>query len=175
MPLNARQELFVQEYLKDLNATQAAIRAGYSERTARQTGAWLMAHPVISTRVREAKEQRIERVKIEQDDVLRELNILLKSSVDHFTVSEGGRIVETANAPENAIRAVSSVKHKVRRWKGKSGETEEEETEFRLWPKDKAVEMSMRHLGLMVDRLKIEDADEILAKVLGRSKEELPE
>lgn len=46
--LNAKQQRFVDEYLVDLNATQAAMRAGYSERTANEQGARLLAHVSVS-------------------------------------------------------------------------------------------------------------------------------
>ena len=49
MALTAKQQRFVDEYLKDLNATQAAIRAGYSKSTARQMGAENLSKPVIGS------------------------------------------------------------------------------------------------------------------------------
>ena len=52
--LTAKQSLFVQEYLIDLNATQAAIRAGYAERSAQQIGAENMLKPVVATVIQEA-------------------------------------------------------------------------------------------------------------------------
>ncbi len=57
MPLNPKQRAFVREYLKDHNATQAAIRAGYSERTARQQASDLLAKPDISEAVRVGDER----------------------------------------------------------------------------------------------------------------------
>lgn len=55
--MNARQKLFVEEYLKDLNATQAAIRAGYSERTAYSQGQRLLKKVEIQNAVKELREQ----------------------------------------------------------------------------------------------------------------------
>ncbi|MNE91226.1 Terminase small subunit [compost metagenome] len=57
MALTAKQELFVQEYLKDLNATQAAIRAGYSPNTASETGYENLRKPQIAAEIekRQAK------------------------------------------------------------------------------------------------------------------------
>lgn len=60
--LNTQQRLFVQEYLKDRNATHAAIRAGYSEKTARQIGSRLLSHVDIATAVSTAEEQHIAQV-----------------------------------------------------------------------------------------------------------------
>ncbi len=53
--LTDKQELFAREYLKDLNATQAAIRAGYSEKTARATGSENLSKPDIADRIAELK------------------------------------------------------------------------------------------------------------------------
>ena len=69
--LTDKQEMFCQEYLIDLNATQAAIRAGYSENAARQQGAENMAKPVIQDRVSELMKERTEKTKIDAEWVLK--------------------------------------------------------------------------------------------------------
>ena len=68
--LTPKQTAFVQEYLLDLNATQAAIRAGYSTRTAYSQGQRLLKNVEIQAAVTAAQEARSERVKLDQDDVL---------------------------------------------------------------------------------------------------------
>lgn len=70
--LNDKQELFAREYIIDLNATQAAIRAGYSENAARTQGARLMANDNILTRITELNSERMQRVQIDADYVLRQ-------------------------------------------------------------------------------------------------------
>lgn len=72
MALTEKQKRFVEEYLVDLNATQAAIRAGYSERTARSIGAENLTKPDIQDAVQDAKKRREERTEITQDRVLQE-------------------------------------------------------------------------------------------------------
>lgn len=71
--LTDKQARFVEEYLVDLNATQAAIRAGYSERTAQQMGAENLSKPVVAEAVQQAQKARSERTEITQDRVLNEL------------------------------------------------------------------------------------------------------
>jgi phage terminase small subunit len=71
--LTPKQERFVEEYLIDLNATQAAIRAGYSQRTARSIGEENLRKPEISEAIQAAKAERSERTHITQDRVLQEL------------------------------------------------------------------------------------------------------
>lgn len=70
--LTPKQERFVSEYLVDLNATQAAIRAGYSERTANEQGARLLAKASVAAAIAEAQAARSERTKIDADYVLRQ-------------------------------------------------------------------------------------------------------
>lgn len=71
--LNARQQRFVQEYLIDLNATQAAIRAGYSKKTARQAGAENLSKPVIAGAISDAQKKVGEQAGITAERVLTEI------------------------------------------------------------------------------------------------------
>ena len=71
--LTAKQAQFVKEYLVDLNAAQAAHRAGYSPKTAKQTGSENLAKPAIAKAIAEALEARSKRVEFTADDVLRKL------------------------------------------------------------------------------------------------------
>lgn len=70
--LTDKQELFAREFIKDLNATQAAIRAGYSEKTARAIGCENLTKPDIQQRIAELNQERLERVQIDADYVLRQ-------------------------------------------------------------------------------------------------------
>ncbi len=75
--LTAKQERFCEEYLIDLNATQAAIRAGYSGKTAQQIGAENLSKPVISDFIAEAKLERSQSLRIDAAYVLEMSNVLL--------------------------------------------------------------------------------------------------
>ncbi len=70
MALTAKQAAFVAEYLIDLNATQAAIRAGYSVNTARAISSEILAKPDIQAEIAAAMKARAERTEITQDKVL---------------------------------------------------------------------------------------------------------
>lgn len=72
MKLTPRQQRFVDEYLIDLNATQAAIRAGYSRKTAPQIALQLLHKTSVANAVAEAQAKRAERTQIDQDWVLRQ-------------------------------------------------------------------------------------------------------
>jgi phage terminase small subunit len=71
--MNRKQQLFVREYLVDLNATAAAIRAGYSKKTARQHAARLLTNVYISAEIQKATAMRMQRLDITADQVLQEL------------------------------------------------------------------------------------------------------
>lgn len=70
MKLAPKQQRFVEEYLVDLNATQAAIRAGYSMKTANQQGARLLVNVGIQQAIQQAQKERTERIQVTQDSVL---------------------------------------------------------------------------------------------------------
>lgn len=86
MALRPKQAAFVAEYLIDLNATQAAIRAGYSAATAGSIGGELLQKPEIQDAIREAMQKRAERTEITQDKVLSDIELIkqdaMKSKVD---------------------------------------------------------------------------------------------
>ncbi len=73
MSLTAKQKMFVQEYLVDLNATQAAIRAGYSQKNADKIGSELLGKTRVSAAIQEAMRKRSKRVEINQDYVIEKL------------------------------------------------------------------------------------------------------
>ena len=72
--LTPKQRRFVDEFLLDLNATQAAVRAGYSVQTANEQGARLLANASVAAAVQLAQLARSERLRLTQDDVLRGLH-----------------------------------------------------------------------------------------------------
>ncbi|HGA5240288.1 TPA: terminase small subunit [Salmonella enterica subsp. houtenae serovar Rough:z4,z23:-] len=71
--LTDKQELFAREYLKDLNATQAAIRAGYSEKTAQVQSSRLLSYAMVQTRIAELKVDRNDEVGVDASYVLKRL------------------------------------------------------------------------------------------------------
>ena len=71
--LTPKQQRFVDEYLIDLNATQAAIRAGYSPKTSEQQGFQLLKKTSVSEAIEQAQQERQKRTLVTQDDVIRGL------------------------------------------------------------------------------------------------------
>ena len=112
MSLTDKQQRFVEEYLVDLNATQAAIRAGYSEETARAIGCENLTKPDIADAITEAMAARSKRVQVTADEVLRELVDVAMSDVNdliehrigccRFCWGRGFRYQRTRNELERA-------------------------------------------------------------------------
>jgi phage terminase small subunit len=71
--MNAKRQRFVEEYLKDMNGTQAAIRAGYSPRTAGEQAFELLKKPEVQEALQVAREEQSRRIKIDADWVIRKL------------------------------------------------------------------------------------------------------
>src|SRR6185436_10349697 len=143
--LSPRQLRFVAEYIQDTNATQAAIPAGYSQRTATTQGPRLLENVMIQDAIRRAQEARIVRTEITQDRVLQELALLAFSDVQHYYVGKKGSFRVKKAAPRGASRAVSSVKH---RTIVDTQGNKTYEVEFRLWPKPGPLELAGKHVGL---------------------------
>jgi len=101
--MTPKKEVFVREYLVDLNATQAAIRAGYSAKTAKQQGARLLTDVDVAAAVSAAQEARSERVEITQDWVLSRLASVAERCMQAEPVYDrkGDRVmVETPDGEE---------------------------------------------------------------------------
>lgn len=122
MSLTDKQQRFVEEYLVDLNATQAAVRAGYSAETAAQSGYENLRKPEIADGIAEAMAERSRRVQITADEVLRELvdvalgdvNELVEHRVGccRFCWGVGFRYQRTRNELERAEAAHAAANEK---------------------------------------------------------------
>ena len=90
--LSAKQEQFCREYLVDLNATQAAIRAGYSAKTAAVIGNENLIKPYIAERIAALKQERADKVSVAAADVLKgviEVTVLAREEGDLKTALKG--------------------------------------------------------------------------------------
>jgi phage terminase small subunit len=148
--LTPKQRQFVREYLVDLNATQAAIRAGYKAEWANKYASQLLGKTRLRRAVREAMEVRAARTEATADRVVRELALVAFSDIaDYQHDEETGRLSLRPSAPFGAKRALSSVKRK-HRSRTKDDVTEHEyELEIRLWDKVAALKTLCQHLGIL--------------------------
>ena len=147
MTLNRRQRIFAQEYLVDLNAKQAAIRAGYSPKTAKSVGYRLLTYVDVMAEVTRRLEDRAKRNDVDADRVIEEL----------------------ARLAFGDLRSIVQVTH---RWKGRGeavrgmdpGRGRDRQAEVaqtrqgirvKMHPKLQALEALAKHLGMYVTRLNV--------------------
>lgn len=161
--MTPKQQQFVKEYLVDLNATQAAIRAGYSARTATWIGPQLLGKSHVQAAVQAAIAERGRRVGVTADQVVKELVRIAFVDTSRLVKFEGGRMVltETANLTEDERRAVSEMSESV---------TENSRTrKFKMHDKLKALELLGRHLGMWKEKLEV-SGEVTLGALLAQSK-----
>lgn len=171
--MTAKQQRFCDEYLIDLNATQAAIRAGYAEKRAAEQAYQLLRKTTVQAYIQKRKADRVQRTEITQDMVLCELaNIAFSNAADYAAVvekdieltQENGTVTKlydqdgnpvryktvepvlTSELTEEQKRALAVIK------KGRDG------FEVKPYDKLKALELLGKHLGMWTDKLEV-DAD----------------
>lgn len=147
--MTKKQERFIEEYLIDLNATQAAIRAGYSPNNADKIGSELLGKTRVSDAIKTAMAERSKRTGINQDRILMELAKIALVNPENVVNFDEATIREDA-LPED-LAAVASVK--VKRFPTKDGEGIEREIKF--YDKTKALDLAGRHLGMFKDKLEL--------------------
>ena len=149
MALTEKQKRFVEEYLIDLNATQAAIRTGYKPDNADKIGSELLGKTRVSNEIKMAMAERSRRTGINQDRILIELAKIALVNPENVVNFDEATIRE--NALSDDLAAVASVK--VKRFPTKDGEGIEREIKF--YDKTKALELAGRHLGMFKDKLEV--------------------
>ena len=155
--LTAKQQRFVAEYLVDLNATQAAVRAGYSQRTAAEMGYENLRKPQIADAIQQAMEARAEKLEITADRVLQELaRMAFANMADYINVLDDGSAVvdlsELTPAQSAAIQEITSDVYV----EGRGDDAERvKKIKFKLHSRCRPLELLGKHLGMFDDRLQI--------------------
>ena len=152
--LTAKQARFVEEYLIDLNATQAALRAGYSARTAKDIGCENLAKPNIAAAITKAQSKRSERTEITQDMVLQEFaKIGFANMLDYMTPHNGEMHIDMSKLTRDQAAAISE--YQTETVSGREGVPDIERTKFKLLDKRQALVDIGRHLGMFKDKVEV--------------------
>lgn len=146
--LTAKQKKFVEEYLIDLNATQAAIRAGYSTESAKEIGCENLTKPNVKAEIDKAIAERSRRTGINQDRVLRELAKIAFVNPNDVINFRDATVKMTS---EENLAAIASIK--VKEIPGEYGNATEREV--KLYDKLRALDLLGRHLGMFKDKIEI--------------------
>jgi len=148
--LTEKQKRFVEEYLIDLNATQAAIRAGYSPKTADRIGPELLGKTCVLETIQKAIAERSRRTGINQDRIIRELaKIAFVNAADVINFDEATIRDYVDSDDTAAIQAV-----KVKRIPTQDGDIIE--CEIKIADKLKALELLGKHLGMFKDNINLQ-------------------
>lgn len=146
--LTEKQQRFVEEYLIDLNATQAAIRSGYSAKTADVQGSRMLANVKVQQAISEIMANRSKRTGVNQDMVVQELaRIAFVKMTD--VVNADGEI--RPDASDDDLACIESVKYK----RSDTDTGSSEEREVKIASKLKALELLGKHLGMWNDKLDV--------------------
>jgi phage terminase small subunit len=155
-----KQQAFIEEYLKDPNATQAALRAGYSSRTAYRSGADNLRKPQIRAAIARHREERCERVKVDADWVLHELITLAKANfLDYVDLESGGKVkVDLSKLSRDQAAAVSEVTFDELAGGGTR-------VKFKLVDKLRTLDLLGKHTDVraFLERHSVEDGDDLAA------------
>jgi phage terminase small subunit len=172
MEIKGRRELFCREYLKDLNATQAALRAGYPPSDARTYASRMMAEEEIQARVSELAAGRNEELNISAKDVLLELLRLLTADLAQ-AFNDDGSLKPIHEIPIDCRRAIASAEsEELFEGRGKDRAHIGTLRKVKFWSKDRAIEMLARHLALFKDS--IGDGLTDLAKAISEARSRGP-
>lgn len=144
--LTAKQKRFCDEYLIDLNATQAAIRAGYSPKTACEQASRLLANVKVQDEIAIEMAERSKRTGINQDRVLMEIAKMAFVNIDDVIDLDTAKVKQTATKED--LACIQSVKIKPTEFGT--------EREIKLCDKKSNLELLGKHLGMFKDKVELE-------------------
>lgn len=147
--MTERMKKFCEEYLIDLNATQAAIRAGYSVKSASTIGQENLQKPEIQNEIQRLTAIQSRRTGITADRVLMELAKIAFVNPMNVLNSDG---TIKASASDDDKSAIQGIKYRYSDFDNGSSS----ESEVRLYDKTKALELLGRHLGLFDSKIQIQ-------------------
>lgn len=162
--LTDKQKCFCEEYLVDLNATQAAIRAGYKPKTARSQGQRLLTNVNIQQYLQQLMDERSERTEITADRVLKELAaIAFSDRTELAQVGKHGEVnfTPTEQLPDEIKKIIAGIEN------GKYG------TKVTTYDKVKALELLGKHLGMFVTKIEGSISADVNDPFKGLTTEEL--
>ncbi len=170
--MTPKQEAFVREYLIDLNATAAAKRAGYSPKTANEQGARLLANASVRSLIESAQAERATRTGITADRVLKELSRIAFFDIRKMYREDGTMKLPTELDDDTAAALVGI---DVQETVIQCGEGAPVITtrKAKVIERTGALTLAMRHLGMLKDRIEVEDVTDRAEQMRRRREQRL--
>jgi phage terminase small subunit len=175
-PLTPKQQRFVEEYLIDLNATQAAIRAGYSVKSASRIGVELLQKTQVAAYLSVAQQERSKRTGITADRVIHELALLgFSNMLDYIRTNGGGDfVVDMSRLSRDQAAAIAEVTVETYTdGKGEDAETVKR-VKFKLADKRGPLTDLGKHLGIFVDKGEMTTRQYVIMSEAEASEDEWP-
>jgi phage terminase small subunit len=151
--LNPKQLRFIDEYLVDFNATQAAIRAGYSKRSASEQGYDLLRKPQIQSAIKAKQKELAHKVGITRERIVQECARLAFSDFRKL-FNENGTLKPFADMDDDTAAAIAGID--VVEMGGEDGSAPMQTKKVKLWDKNSALEKLLKHLGMESNELSYE-------------------
>lgn len=142
--LNRKRKLFCEEYIKDLNASEAAKRAGYIGKDVRTTACSLLKKPECSEYIKELQSATAERNRITVDDLIHDLDEIRKADLKDL-YDEDGNLKGVNRLPSNVTRIIQE--HEVTTQTIIGCDIEKTRTKYKFYSKLEAIEKLAKHLG----------------------------
>lgn len=144
--LTPKQERFIQEYLVDLNATQSAIRAGYSIKTAAEQASRLLTNVRVSEAIAKGQQALAERIGVTAEKVIDEMALIGFSNMQHYLqLSDPERpMIDLTRLTKEQASVIAELTHETR------GDTQR--VKIKLHDKVKALVNLGKHLGLFSEK-----------------------
>lgn len=155
--LTDRQRRFCEEYMKDLNITLAAIRAGYGEKNARSVGYHTLRNPLVRAYIRRLQGDITLEAKVTAKDIVVELARIAFANMRDF-VDENNRLRKIADMPVDKSSLISHM----RIIEVDTPEGKRTTTYFRLHDKTKALERLGRYLGLFNNEALLDESQPVV-------------
>jgi phage terminase small subunit len=153
--LTEKQIRFCQEYIIDLNGTQAAIRASYSEDTAGSIASENLQKPEIQRYIQELLDDRATRTKATADKVISELYHLVSFDPSEVFDIDRNTLKDIHSIPKNIRKSIASLEFYEEYNKPKDSETRVligYTKKIKFWDKPKVIELLAKHLKLLTDK-----------------------
>jgi len=163
--LEPKQQRFVDEYMVDQNATKAAIRSGYSERSAAVIANQLMAKPHVAAAIQKRMADIAEMAGLKAVDLLRETRRVAMSDIADFYDAEG-RMLAVRDIPIEARRAIASIEEDVI-WEGAGRDRTAVgiTRKIKLFDKVKAIELGGKFFKLWTDKIEVDGIVDLADKI----------
>jgi len=172
-PLSPRQERFCQEYIKDLNGTQAALRAGYcpgNEDAAAVQASKFLRNTKINARIAELKSEQFKRTMLSADRILEEIARLAMVDIGQ-AFDDMGQLKPLSEIPEDVRRAMAGVEvNELFDGQGDQKSVIGLAKRVKFYDKTKALELLGKHKKLFTDVIEVDVTDKLAESIMAARK-----